>query len=141
MPRQPVFTGLVFDQADRIVDTVIVGEEAFYVVNDAGFHRHIPSIDVDRQVLDFMRRQMEGHEEAITDQTAKMLGGEDLFTRAIIQNQLKNLDQQFEQLLKSGIPEDARAYLGMMGFRITVNIHGDVTAVIQPSQPSEDDEK
>jgi hypothetical protein len=136
MALQAVFAGLVVDEFDHPVEVTYVGGESFYVVNDAGFHRHIPSEQVDRQVLDFMKSQVDQNEDIITDQTAKMLGQEDIFTRAMIHNQLKQLDQQFEMLLNTGMPEDARAYMGMMGFRVVINVHGDVLQVDQPSAPS-----
>ena len=60
------------------------------------------------------------------------LGQEDIFTVAMIQNQLKNTDKQFDALLESGIPEDSRVYLGMMGFRVVIDIHGEVLEINQP---------
>jgi hypothetical protein len=35
-------------------------------------------------------------------------------------------------LFEVGIPEESRAYLGMIGFRITINVHGDVVNIEQP---------
>ncbi|MFN8387615.1 MAG: hypothetical protein U0X92_14520 [Anaerolineales bacterium] len=75
---------------------------------------------------------MKGSEDFISEQTAKMLGQEDVFTKAAIEQQLKNIDKQFDQLMQAGIPEDMRAYLGMMGFRIVINVHGEVVRVEQP---------
>jgi len=138
MPHQPLFAGLIVDEYDQAVQTAYVGGEPMYVVNDAGFHRHIPSDAVDRQVLEMMRGQIAGKEEDLTEQTAKMLGQEDIFSRAMILNQLKHLDQQFDALLNSGIPEDGRAYLGMMGFKIVINIHGEVVRFDQPAVSSPD---
>lgn len=132
MGRRAVFEGLVIDENENTVTVTTVGDEAMYVVDDAGFHRHIPAETVDRQVLNFMREAMEGHEDVISEQTAKMLGQDDIFTRAIILNQLKQMDQQFDTLMNTGIPEDARAYLGMMGFRVVINLHGEVIRVEQP---------
>ena len=141
MPRQSLFAGLIVDESDRPVEVVFVGGEPMYVVNDAGFRRHIPTDQVDRQVLDMMRQQITGNEETLTEQTAKMLGQEDIFSRAMILNQLKHLDDQFDALLNSGIPEEGRAYLGMMGFKIVVNIHGEVVRFDQPAvSSSEGDE-
>jgi hypothetical protein len=110
------------------------------VVDDAGFLRHIPSESVDRQVLDLMREMITGHEGMISEQTAKMLGQEDIFTRAMIENQLKNIDQQFDALFEAGIPEEGRAYMGMIGFRITINVHGEVVDVDQPGMIAPEDE-
>ncbi len=141
MPRQPLFAGLIVDETDRPVDITYVGGEPMYVVNDAGFRRHIATDQVDRQVLELMREQVTGNEETLTEQTAKMLGQEDIFSRAMILNQLKHLDQQFDALLNTGIPEEGRAYLGMMGFKVVINIHGEVVRFDQPAvSSSEGDE-
>jgi hypothetical protein len=70
-----------------------------------------------------------------------MLGQEDIFTMAMIESQLKNIDKQFDSLFETGIPEEGRAYMGMMGFRITIDIHGDVLNVDQPGMISPEDEE
>ena len=132
MPRQPLFAGLVADEAGRTAETAFVGDEPCYVVDDDGFRRHVPSEQVDRQVLKNIADLMKGSEDLISEQTAKMIGQEDVFTRAAIEQQLKNIDKQFDQLMKTGIPEDMRAYLGMMGFRVVINVHGEVIKVEQP---------
>jgi hypothetical protein len=69
-----------------------------------------------------------------------MLGQEDIFTKAMIETQLKNIDQQFDTLLKTGIPEEGRAYMGMMGFRITIDIHGEVINIDQPGMIDPEEE-
>jgi len=132
MAQKALFEGLIFDEMDQPVSTTYVGDEACYVVNDAGFLRHIPSENVDRQILNMMTESISGNEDMIADQTSKMLGKDDLFSRAIIQNQLKHLDEQMENVLETGIPEEGRAYMGMMGFRITINLHGEVIDFNQP---------
>jgi hypothetical protein len=136
MPQQPIFTGLIIDEFDRPVESAFVGDEPCYVVNDQGFRRHIPSEQVDRQIFEAMMTQVRGHEDQISEQTAKMLGQDDIFSRAMIANQLNNMDQQFEALLQTGIPENGRAYLGMMGFRVIINVHGEVIRIDQPSAPT-----
>ncbi len=140
MPRPALFEGLVVDESDRPVSVKYVGDEPCYVVDDAGFLRHIPSEQVDRQVLNVLRGMIEGNEGLISEQAAKMLGQEDIFTRAMIENQLKQMDKQFELLLNTGIPEEGRAYMGMMGFRIRINVHGDVLEVSQPGAIDPDQE-
>ncbi len=140
MPNQALFSGLVIDEYDRPVEVAYVGEEPCYVVDDAGFRRHIPSEQVDRQVLEFMSESIEGHEDLLSEQAAKMLGQDDIFSMAMIANQLKNIDKQFDSLLETGIPEPARAYLGMMGFKIRINIHGEVLEVDQPGTIEPDSE-
>ncbi len=138
MTRQSLFAGLVFDELDRPVGTAYVGDEPCYIVDDAGFRRHIPSELVDRQVLDEIKGLIQGNEDLLSEQTAKMIGSEDPFSKAIIQNQLKNIDQQFEQLFQIGIPEDMRAYLGMTGFKVVIDYHGQVLRVEQPGAASDE---
>jgi hypothetical protein len=132
MAKQPVFAGLVIDEYGNAAESALIGDEPFYVVDDAGFRRHIPSEQVDRQVLNQMADLMKGSEEYLSEQAAKMLGQEDVFTRAAIEQQLKNIDKQFDQLIQTGLPEDMRAYLGMMGLKIIINVHGEVVRVEQP---------
>jgi hypothetical protein len=141
MPRQPLFTGLVFDESGRPAESTLVGDEPCYIVDDAGFRRHIPSEQVDRQVLGQFAEMMKGSEDLLSEQTAKMLGQEDVFTVAAIQQQLKNMDKQFDQLLQVGLPEDMRAYLGMMGFRIIIDVHGEVLKVEQPGTITDEGEE
>jgi len=136
---QPLFAGLVIDEYDNPVETAQVGNESFYVVVDAGFRRHIPSEFVDRQVLDLLKEQITGHEDILSEQTALMLGQEDLFSKAIIENQLKNIDKQLELLLQTGIPEAGRAYMGMMGFKVIIDFHGNILRVEQPGRIADDE--
>lgn len=140
MARQALFGGLVVDEFDQPVDTTHVGEEAFYVVNDAGFRRHVPSEQVDRQVLARMKALLQGQEGILSEQAAKMLGQDDIFTRAAIEKQLENMDEQFVHVLESGLPEGSRAYLGMSGFRVRINLHGDVLEIQQPGAAAPEDE-
>jgi len=136
MSKKALFGGLIVDEFDQPVDTTQVGNESFYVIDDAGFKRHIPSEDVDRQVLQFIKDLIEGHEDIISEQAAEMLGQGDIFSRAIIGSKLKNINQQFDLILDTGIPEEARAYMGMTGFRVRINIHGEVLEVKQPGMSS-----
>lgn len=138
---QALFAGLVFDEADRPVEVTRVGGEPMYVVMDAGFRRHIPARQVDLQVLGHIREGISGHEGIISEQAAKMLGQEDIFTKAILENQIANIDKQFEQLMGTGIPEDGRAYMGMMGFKIVINFHGEVVRFDQPTTIDPNDEE
>ena len=134
---KPLFAGLVVDENENPVDVKYVGDESFYVVDDQGFLRHVPSEAVDRQVLEQIGELVHGHEEMISEGTMKMLGQEDIFSKAVIERSLKNLDAQFDALLAQGLPEATRAWLGMMGFRILINAHGEVIRVEQPGAGEE----
>jgi hypothetical protein len=137
--KKQLFAGLVFDENDRPAESAYVGDDPCYVVDDAGFRRHIPSEQVDKQVLSQMAELIKGSEDLVSQQTAKMLGQEDLFSVAAIATQLKNMDKQFDNMLQVGLPEDARAYLGMLGFKIVINYHGEVVRVEQPGAVSDDE--
>ena len=138
MTKQTLFAGLVFDEMDRPLETAYVGTDPCYVVNDAGFRRHIPSEYVDRQVLNEIKGMIAGNEDLLSEQTAKMIGSQDPFSKAMIQNQLKHIDEQFEQLFQVGIPEDMRAYLGMTGFKVIVDYHGTMLRVEQRGLASDE---
>ena len=138
MTSQAVFQGLVFDENDQPLNITFVGSEACYVIDDEGFLRHVPAEKIDNQVVDAIKNQVEDNKELIAEQTIKMIGDVDIFTHGIIQNQLANIDEQFDHLLSKGIPEDGRIYLGMLGFKIIVDIHGEVIRVEQPAAPPTD---
>jgi hypothetical protein len=140
MANKALFEGLVIDEYDRPVSVSIVGEETFYVIDDDGFMRHIESEYVDRQVLEQMANMIEGHEELISESTMKMIGQEDIFTKASIEASLKNIDQQFESLLQTGLPEEARAWMGMSGFQVVIDIHGELIRLEQPGAVAPDDQ-
>ena len=136
MNMEPLFKGLVIDEFDQPVGTAKIGNEPCYVINDAGFLRHIPSQPVDLQVLKSFGDQITGNEQMLAEQASKMLGQEDPFTRAILESQLKNIDKQYEQILSIGLPEETRAYLGLMGFKVVLDLHGEILRIDQPSAPS-----
>ena len=135
-----MFSGLIVDEYDNPVESTYVGEEAMYVINDAGFRRHIPSEQIYRAVMEIMIEMIEGHEDELSKQAATMLGQDDLFSQAVLENQLLNIDQQIDKMLEAGIPEEGRAYLGMMGFKIRINLHGELLEVIQPGMIDPDSE-
>lgn len=139
MSKRAVFQGLVFDERDIVLDVSFVGDEACYIIDDDGFKRHIPSEQVDRQVLEALKEQIEANKDLIAEQTVKMIGSDDIFTHAVINNQLENVDEQLTHLMEHGLPETGRAYMGMIGFKIVVNLHGEVIRVDQPSAPMDEE--
>jgi hypothetical protein len=137
--RKALFQGLVIDENDNPVEVDIVGDEAYYIVDDDGFRRHIECVYVDRQVLEHFQEMIRGHEDLVTTGTMEMIGQDDIFTKAMIENQLKNMDAQFGAILEQGLPEEARAYLGMLGFRVVIDMHGDVIRIDQPEVSDSDE--
>jgi hypothetical protein len=131
MATQALFEGLVYDEIGQLVATTMVGGQAHYVVDDAGFLRHISSEIVDRQVLSIFLEQLEDNKELATEQMLNMIGKDDLFTKAAIDASLRNIDM--DKIIAQGIPLQARNMMGMLGFQITINYHGDVIKLDQPT--------
>ena len=48
------------------------------------------------------------------------------------------MDENMEQLLNTGLPEETRQWLGLMGFRVIVNVHGEVVHIDMPSAIAEE---
>jgi hypothetical protein len=132
MSQRALFSGLVVDPDGRAVDTALVGGEAHYVVLDGDFRFHVLAEPVDREVLGVLREQIMANREAVTEGAMRMLGQDDLFTKAMIDSSLTNMDDHFTRLIEQGLPEEARAYLGMLGFRIVLNYHGEIVRFEQP---------
>jgi hypothetical protein len=136
MSDKALFAGLVVDESDRPLEVVSIGDEAQYVLDDNGFRRHIDAEAVDRQVLVQLQGQIEANKAAVEEGIMKMMGSEDIFTKAAIDKSIENMDQ----VLKQGIPDEARQMLGLMGFRVVVNYHGEVLRINQPGAADNSDE-
>lgn len=136
MSHQALFAGLVIDENNRALEVAMVGNDAAYVIDDDGFRRHIDAAVIDRQVLNILQEQIEANKPAVEEGIMKVMGSEDIFTKAAIDKSLNN----FDQVLGQGLPPDALQWLGMMGFRIIVNLHGDVIKLDQPGTIDEGDE-
>lgn len=139
MARVAVFAGLVVDEDDRPVDVTPLGADAYYVVDDDGFRRHIASEDVDRQVLKALQESVLVNREAVVAGMLDYLGKEDLFTKAALEASIGQMDQQMVQFLNAGLPEEARQWLGLMGFRVVIDVHGDVVELEMPGAPEIDE--
>ncbi len=131
-----MFGGLVFNQQGQPAEVAFIGNEAHYVILDDDFRRHVAARAIDRQVLLYLREMMEPFRDQAVVEMMRMMGQEDLFTKAMIDSSLKN----WEQALGQPIPEDMRAWLGMLGFRVTVDVHGEVVDFKLPSQMGGDEE-
>ena len=129
-PRSALFSGLIQDENGNPVDAVMVGDMPNYVVEDDGFRRHVESEGVDRQVIELLREQFMAHRELATEAMLQMMGKDDLFTKAMIDASIQNMDK----VLAQGLPDGARAWLGMLGFRVIINTHGDVVRLDMPEQ-------
>jgi hypothetical protein len=136
MAQRAMFEGLVFDEAGNPASVAWVGENACYVVWDDDFKRHIDAEEVDRQVLRFMRDQVEGQRDLAVTAMLEMLGKDDIFTKAAVESSINNI----EKAVGNPIPTEARQYLGMLGFKIVIDLHGHVLGINLPASAIDEGE-
>ncbi len=137
MARTAMFEGLVVDQRGRATGVKYVGQDACYVVDDDGFLRHIDAASVDRQVLAFLKGQVDEHREVAVDGVLQMMGKDDLFTKVAVESSIDKMDEAVGQ----PIPTEARQWLGMLGFRIIIDERGQVVDIELPAGGSEGDDR
>lgn len=127
------FEGLVETEDGTPVTVAYVSGVPYYVIDDQGFKRHVEAAAVDRIVLaQFLEQLQENRDEAST-MMMRMMGQEDLFTKAMVDSTIRNIN--LDQVLGQRLPPDARQWLGMLGFRVIVDIHGEVVRVDMPTAP------
>jgi hypothetical protein len=129
MAGTAMFSGLVFDPQGQVAQVTWVGERACYVVYEDDFKRHIDAEMVDRQVLRFMRQQVEGSRDLAVGAMLDMMGRDDLFTKAAVESTIDRMEEAVGQ----PIPEDARQWLGMLGFKIVIDDQGTVVHIEMPA--------
>jgi hypothetical protein len=133
------FEGLVVTEDGAPVSVTYIGATPYYVVDDQGFRRHIEAREVDRVVLEQFAGQVEANRDDAAMAMMRLMGQDDLFTKAMVDSALQNID--LDQVLGQGLPPDARQWLGMMGFRVVINLHGEVVQIDMPSSPEGPDDE
>jgi hypothetical protein len=131
------FEGLVVTEDGQPVSVVHLGEGTFYVIDDAGFRRHVDAQDVDRVVLEQFVSQLGAHREEASVAMLSMIGREDLFTKAMVDSTLGNID--IDQILAHQLPAEVRQWLQMMGFQVVIDRHGDIVRVDMPEAQVDED--
>ena len=134
-----LFEGLVQDENENAVGVAFVGNEPMYVVVEDGFKYHVDARVVDDQVMQMFIQQMQSNSSEVSQGMLKLMGKDDLFTKASVDNQIRNFDKNLDQLYAVGIPEQSRAYLGMMGFKIIINRHGEIVRLNLPAGSDSDE--
>ncbi len=132
------FEGLVVAESGEPLPVVYVGTTAYYVIDDQGFRRHVEARPVDRIVLAQFLNQLHEHQDEASRLMLAQLGQDDLFTKAAVDSTLRNLNA--DAVLDQGLPPQAREWLGMLGFRIVLDVHGDVVRIDMPAAPAGWDE-
>ena len=137
-PRRALFADLVFNEAGQPSKVVEIGGVPHYAVPDGGFLRHVEAEYIDHQIVSAFKERLLGMRDAVAEGVVQMMGREDLFTRASVEHAIEHMDT----ILKSGNVdvEELRTAMWMVGFRATVNQHGDVVHLAFPGSHDADGE-
>ncbi|MBN1956389.1 MAG: hypothetical protein JW900_15265 [Anaerolineae bacterium] len=130
--REPLFSGLVYNEEGESVETAYVGTDACYAIPDGDFLRHIDAAEVDRQVLLRLKERFMAMKDMIVDGVMQMTSSDDPFSRAAIEMSIENMDRLLDAPQELGDLEDMRLWLWMSGFRIVVDVHGEVVQLEFP---------
>ena len=129
--RQALFPELVFNEEGESAAVVYIGSAAHYAIPDAGFLRHVEAHKVDIAVIAQLKEHITSMQDEVVRAMLQVLGKDDIFTKAAIDASIRNLEQSIRQSDTSRWAP----WLRLLGFRIIVNVHGEVVEVVYPSQP------
>jgi len=136
LQTQALFAGLVYNEAGQPAEVAYIGGVAHYAIPDDGFRRHVEASRIDDAVIAQIKAQIVSNQEDVVRGMMQMMGKDDLFTKAAIDASIRNMEENIRQ-------SDASQWLPwlrLMGFRVVVNVHGDLVEVIYPTQTDEGDE-
>jgi hypothetical protein len=127
------FAGLVETEDGLPVSVAYVGGVSHYVVDDGGFKRHIEAAAIDRVVLEQFLEQLQANRDEASKAMLQMMGQDDLFAKAAVDATIRNIS--LDQVLTQQLPAEARQWLAMLGFRVVIDLHGEVVRVDLPAAP------
>jgi hypothetical protein len=130
--REPFFAGLVYNEEGLPARTAYVGADACYAIPDGDFLRHVDAVEVDRQVLARIKEYLLSIKDVVIEGVMQMLGSDDPFTRAAIEMNLEKLEQILDVPPGEANIDELRTWLWMTGFRVVVDVHGQVVQVEMP---------
>jgi hypothetical protein len=133
---QALFAGLVYNEQGLPAEVNYIGGVAHYAIPDDGFMRHVEAAHIDDTVIAHIKAQITSSQDQVVRGMMQMMGKDDLFTKAAIDASIRNMEQNIRQSdSNQWLP-----WLRLMGFRVIVNLHGQVVQVIYPTQTDEDGE-
>lgn len=133
---QALFQGLVYNEAGQPVEVAYVGGVAHYAIPDDGFLRHVEARLVDDAVLEQLQEQILGMQDELSAAIMSMMGKTDIFTKAAIDASLRNLKDNVRQ----SAADQWVPWLRFLGFRVVVNVHGELVELIYPEQAAGEDD-
>ena len=135
MERQALFAGLIYNQAGEPAQLAYIGGVAHYAIPDEGFLRHVEANKIDNVIIAHLKEQITSMQDQVVKSMLEMLGKRDLFTKAAIEASIRNLEQGIRQ----SDHDQWLPWLQLFGFRVIVDIHGEVVEIIYPTSPEEDE--
>lgn len=127
--NRAMFEGLVYNEAGEPAHVVTIGGEAHYAIPDDSFLRHVQAQQVDDAVIAHMKERILPMQDELVRAMLQMLGKDDIFTKAALDASVRNFDQQIRQT----DPDQWVPWLRLYGFRIIVDVHGQVVDILYPS--------
>ncbi len=135
MASVAMFEGLVFGEAGQEAGIGWVGGDACYLLDDGGFQLHIDATGVDRQVLQLIKEQVQANRDIAVRGILEMMGKDDVFSKTAVEYSINRMEEATGQRL----PPEARDLLRSLGFRIIIDIHGDVVQLDMPVEEAGDE--
>ncbi len=129
--RKALFPGLVYNREGEPAKAAHVGGVAQYAIPDHGFWRHVAAWDVDKVVIAELKERLGAMEDELVTAMLQMLDTNDLFTKAAMEASIRHLEESMRQ----GDPQEWVPSLRMLGFRIVVDVHGNVVDIVYPEPP------
>ncbi|NLV75058.1 MAG: hypothetical protein GXY52_10350 [Chloroflexi bacterium] len=135
--QQALFSGLVYNTEGELAEVVWIGGEAHYAIPDDGMRLHVTAATIDDAVLAHLKEQITAHQDEIIRGVLNMIGKDDLFSKAAVESSIRNMEQNVRQ----SNPAQWLPWLRMMGLRVVVDHHGEITELIYPEHPAGDDDR
>jgi len=129
--RKALFPGLVYNEEGEAAKVNHVGGIAHYAIPDRGFWRHVAARNVDSVVIAKLKERLGAVQDELVTSVLEMLGTRDLFTKGAIESSIRHLEESMRQ----SDPQEWTPSLQMLGFRIVVDVHGNVVDIVYPKPP------
>ncbi|MGC9359314.1 MAG: hypothetical protein ACP5G7_02935 [Anaerolineae bacterium] len=120
-----LFEGLVYNEQGVPAELRFVGGEPHYVVDDEGFERYVRAKCVDDAVLAELQDQVDAQQDELVDAMLRALGRDDVLTKAALGASLGDIAAN----LRKSAPWQWRPWLQMVGFRIIIDVHGQLVGL------------
>ncbi|NLT74703.1 MAG: hypothetical protein GXX94_11045 [Chloroflexi bacterium] len=126
--RQALFPGLVYSEDGHEARVTAIGGVAHYAIPEHGFLRHVEARHVDEAVIQAMQEQMASIRDELVAGLLEAMQTDDILTKAALEASIDNVGAS----LRRSDPSQWAPMLRLYGFRIIVDVHGDVREIIYP---------